>query len=877
MPQTKIAVPDLPVHFVSRPRLLALLDRAATSPVSIVCAPAGAGKTLLLAEWARRAAPVPTAMVSLDPDDRDDRWFWSAVLDALAAQADIPHSSPLRTLGVPGHPGSAPGFLADVVDALDALPRTVALILDGVEVLGEAGSRTALEALVRHRPAGLRLVLSGRCAPPVPLARLRLTDRLAEVGAGDLRFTPAEARALFSITGARVPPGALDRLLAETGGWAVALRLAAASAVREGGLDGFLAGHDRALAEYLDQEVLAGFDDDVGDFLRLVSVRGDTSPEPAAALTGRSDAAAVLHDLAATGGVVRESDGTDSYRILPLLRTYLLADLGRRDPGLLAAQHRRVAAWFEGRGDAGRALEHSARAADTERVVALLRTDAVRLFLAGEHAALRQALGVLDDGQVARSPHLALIAAALNLETGGTGTAELHLRHAEDAWPPDPAPELVVLRQLTLSRRAQLDGDHAEMSRAARAVDLELARDTELAALAGLERATEALLSGRRGGTQDQVDIAARRAHSAGQRHVEVRALTMLGQLAVLDGDFRVVDRIGDRVGEAGTSAEGSIDNAMIGVVRAYRALLRAQPAECVRLVEQSSRAADGATARIGLNLLTTAEMLGGAAQFDAGDPQGGLRRMRRARLGLADRALQPEYAAVSGVLEHRAALLVGAADHAREVVDWCRSRIDGTTELHLVQSRAQIALGRYVSAAKALQPAVDGGAPAVLPWSGIEVRLLRARIAVHDGESDRARRLVTGALSDAERLDVWWPFVFATDEVITVLTGLLGRIGASEGFAAKLLARRRNLRVSAIPDPLTDRERAVLRLLPTLRSVEEIAEDLTVSPNTVKTHIRGIYAKLGVNRRRDAVGIAVAQGLLGVNGAESAERSDDR
>ncbi|WP_435582784.1 LuxR C-terminal-related transcriptional regulator [Amycolatopsis thermoflava] len=872
VPRSKITAPDLPAHFVSRPRLLALLDRA-TAPVTVVRAPAGAGKTLLLAEWARSYGAGPAVMVSLDPDDRDDHRFWSAVLDAFAAGPGIPPGSPLRTLSVPRDPAADPGFLAEVLDALDDLPRQALLILDDVEALVGAGQRTALDALVRHQPAGLRLVLSGRREPPLPLARLRLSDQLSEIGADDLRFTTSEMRALFAVSGGDVPAQVLRRLDEEAEGWAVALRLAAAAAVREGGLDEFFAGHDRALEEYLDQEVLAGFDEGVREFLRLISVCADTSPALAAALAGRYDAAAVLHDLAGAGVVVRETGGEDGYRILPLLRTYLLADLARRDPDRLAGQHRLAAAWFEGRGDAAQALLHSARAPDPARTVALLRTDAVPLFLAGEHTVLREALGVLGETPVAREPRLALLAAALSLEAGETGTAELHLRHAEDAWPAEPQPELVVLRQLARSRRAQLDGDLAEMASAAREVDPELARGTDLETLAGLQRETEVLLTGERRGARDHVGAVASRAGATGQRHVEVRALTMLGELAVLDGDFPAVDRIGERLDSVGTSARGTIESATTGVVRAYRALLRAEPEECVRVVVQTTRAVDGVAARIGGNLLVAAEMLGGAAQFDTGDWQGGLRRMRRVRLGLGGRTLQPEYAAVSAVLEHRAALLAGAADHAREVVGWCLNEIGRTAELLLMRARAQIALGRHGPAAKALQPVVDGSVTAVLPWSGIEARLLRTRIVLHHGDLDAARRLVAEALADAERLDVWRPFVFAPEEVISVLIGLLGRLGGREAFAAKLLERRRSLGGSAMPEPLTERERSVLRLLPTLRSVEEIAQDLTVSPNTVKTHVRGIYAKLGVHRRRDAVAVAIARGLLDVHGAEPGER----
>ncbi|PXY18302.1 LuxR C-terminal-related transcriptional regulator [Prauserella flavalba] len=873
VPRTKITVPDLPVHFVSRPRLLGLLDRATEQPVSVLCAPAGTGKTLLLSEWALRMDDAVTALVSLDAYDRDDRRLWSAVLDALAAQPGVPASSPLRTLGVPDDPSADPGFLAEVADALDALETPVFLILDDVEELVGAGPRRALEALVRHQPAGVRLVLSGRREPPVPLARLRLADRLTEMGTNDLRFTSVEARSLFAVSGAVVTSETLDRLVCEADGWAVALRLAASSAAREGNLNEFLAGHDRALADYLAQEVLTGFDDPVQEFLRLVSVCGDLSPELAVILSGQSDAAALLHDLAAEDLAVRETDTSEGYRILPLLRTYLLADLGRRDPDRFSGQHLLAVAWFERRGAPASALAHCARAGDDGRTVVLLRTHAVMLFLIGEHTVLRQALGVLDEGLVARTPLLALIAAALSLEAGETGTADLHLRHADAAWPADAPPELVVLRQLTRSRRVQLDGDHAEITRTAHAVDPDLAREADLEALAVVQRETETLLTGQHSAVRGRLEAVVRRAGEAGQRHVAVRALTMLGQIAALEGDFRSVDRIARlQSADIGSDALGTIEGATMGVLLAYRALLKAEPEQCARHVARIVSSTSGPASRVGGNLRVAAEMLGGAAEFDSGERHSGLRRMRRARLELGGRALQREYAALAGVLEHRAALLLGAGYQAREVVGWCQSQIGHTAELLVMRARGKVALGRHGSAAKTLQPVLDGSMPALLPWSGIEARLLQARISLHYGEPDGARRLVGDALSAAQRQDVVLPFVFAPDEVIAVLTALLGRLGTRDTFAAKLLARRRGLGVDAIPDPLTERERSVLRLLPTLRSIEEIADDLTVSPNTVKTHVRGIYAKLGVTRRRDAVAVAVARGLLDSERAELVE-----
>lgn len=859
VPRTKITVPGLPAHLVSRPRLLALLDRASEAAVCTLCAPAGFGKSLLLAEWAHRRGHAGTALVGLDADDRDDRRFFSAVLDALATLPGLPGGSPVRTLDVPAEPSADPGFLAEVVDALDDLPEPAVLILDNVDALAGAGSSRALDALVRHQPARLRLVLSGRAEPPIPLARLRLADQLAEVGADDLAFTVPEARALFTMSGALVDSESLSRLVEETEGWAVALRLAAASVVRTGDLGEFVSGHDRALREYVTEEALARFEPGTRDFLRVVSVCARISPGLATALSGRSDTAALLHELSDGSMVVRETSEPGRYRMRPLLRTYLLADFGRREPERLAGQHRLAAGWFARTGDIAHALGHYARAQDSEGAAALLDGHATELFLAGEHLALRRALGVLDDGEITSNPRLALIAAALYLEAGETGTADLHLTSAEANWPSRPAPDVEVLGQLARSRRAQLDGGNDEIVRAARQVDVDLARQTDLGALAELHRATAALMSGDREGVRGWLETIGRRAEAGGQHHVAERAVTLLGELAALDGDFRSVERITRRL----PGGQPVVEGAAASLLTAYRELLRAEPDNCAEAVARVARSFDEPAGHLGDNLKLIAETLGGAAQFDKGEWYDGLKTMRQVRLALADRSLVLEHTALCAVLEHRAAVLIGAGDQARDVLQWCQSRLERTGELLLMRARGQLALGRYASAAKALEPVLDGTTAPVLPWSLIEVRLAAVRIAVHLSEGSGARRLLSQALAEAERSDVWHPFVFASDEVVSLLTTMLGRLGPHESFAAGLLARRRNLAVAPIPAPLTDRERSVLRLLPTLRSIEEIADDLTVSPNTVKTHMRGIYSKLSVRKRRDAVAVAVARGLL--------------
>jgi LuxR family maltose regulon positive regulatory protein len=860
-------VPDLPVHWVSRPRLLSVLDQAHDAIAALICAPAGCGKTLLLAEWAHRRGTAETAWVALDSDDNDDRRFWSAVLDALAACPGIPAESPLRTLDVPPLPSTDLAFLAEVVDALDELPGPVVLVLDDLHEINDPQPLRGLQVLVRQQPAGLRLVLSSRCAPELPLARLRLADQLVEMRVEELKFSLAEARALFAVAGATVSPDGLHRLVDETEGWAVGLRLAAASAVRHGDLDEFVAGHDRALLEYLTDEVLSHLAPGTREFLRAISVDEEVSVGLAGALSGRADAGVALHELGEQALVAAPHDATRrQYRVPALLRSYLLAELSRQEPDRVAALHSVAADWFAAEGEPARALTHCTRARDSERVVALLRQHAVALFLAGEHTVLRRALAVLDDRLISADALLALVIASLCLEAGEPGTADLHLAHADATWPDRPSAELEVLRQLAHSQRAQIEGDVAAIALAAAGVDTQLAEETAFAALAVLHRVVARLLSGGAGGeVREQLTAILVAAEDGGQRYVAMRCLIVLGALAAVEGDVRLMTTFARRV-DTRNQVRGwqrTIEAASAGVLLTYGALLRAEPGECVREATRVTQLFDDAPPRTTTNLCLVAEILRGAAEFELGEWHAGLRRMQKARTAMGDTPFSPQHAALSGLLEHRAALLLGAGDEARGVLHWGQEALAQSGELLLMRARAQLALGRQGSAENLLQPLLNGEVPTVLPWTVIEALLVGVQATADSGEPDRARKLLEKALSTADRTGAWYPLVFAPPEVIAMLTSQLGRLGISERIAGQILARRRRLSTPPIPAPLTERERSVLRLLPTLRSIDEIAEDLTVSPNTVKTHVRGIYAKLAVRRRRDAVAIALTQGLL--------------
>lgn len=541
VPRVKTAVPRLPQRHVHRPRLIAALEAATPGQVTLVSAPAGYGKTLLLAEWAARR-PELTAWVSLDADD-DDHRFWSGVLAALATCAVVPADSTLRRLAVPAGPSADPTFLAAVVDALDLLPGPVRLVLDDVHEVTTPGPVHGLACLVRDRPPGLHLVLASRSDPPLPLARMRMVGELCEVRAEALRFSVPEASALLAAADVVARPDDVRLVVEQTAGWAAGLRLAAVSLREAEDPDRFLSdlvGNSRALSDYLVGEILARLPAAVLDLLHAVSVCDPVSAPLATAVSGRLDAGEVLdaleHD---TSLVLSSGPGRIWYRLHPLLRSHLLADLTRRRPDLVSDLHARAADWYADGGRPVPALAHARRAGTPDRVALLLRRSAVPLVAEGEHGTVRDTLDWLGDRVVAQDAWLALVAALVDIESGALGPADAHLQRADAVWPARPAPELVELRTLVRARRVSLTGDPAEMVEATEVLGGGAEEGRGPVVMGELERALALLAVDRRGEARVVGAAAVQRARQLGQPYLAARGLTVLGAVEAADGDYR--------------------------------------------------------------------------------------------------------------------------------------------------------------------------------------------------------------------------------------------------------------------------------------------------------------------------------------------------
>ena len=769
VPRVKITVPPLPTGFVARAELCAGLDAGAGAEVVLVCAPAGYGKTLLLADWSRTSTGVDTAWVGVDRDDNDPRRLWAAVVAAIAGCPSVPPSSRLHGPWA-WRSGAQPEFLAELAEVLRALSQPIRLILDNVHELVDPDALHGVQILTRIKPATLQLVLSSQLDPPLSLPRLRLAGRLRELRAAQLAFTPAQTAQLLEQSGLRLSPQQVEVLHERTDGWAAGLRLAARGVAESTDREAFLthfSGDDRSVADYLVGEILSGLPEAAQEFLRVISICDLVPIGLAAALSERDEAGSVLDrleretSLVTTAGLAREA-----YRVQELLRTYLLADLQRQGPWRVAELHAVAARWWADQDEPVPALEHAAAGRDRALLTELLHRFAIPLILAGHHGPLRRALASVGPSTTATDPWLALASALAHFEAGEGPAARADLRHARQVWPADETADatadLTVLRAVA----EQLGADQ----RSARAADLapfviaevaELPAEPELEALTHLSRGSARLERDDLAGARAELDAALTLSRRHGFDYLTLQCLALLGVVAGTCGDVRGMRAVSSEALAAAADHgwRATTWSAAATAMLAYTELLRSAAADAHRLTADAlASGVSAASPRLRYAL----QAVHGAAVFALGHRADGLAELQRARSEFGDHHTSPQQCASMAMLEFRAALLLGHAAAARTVLGWLTDRIGDRGDLLVMRGWAETAGGHHEYARALIRPVIDGSAAVLLPVSVVDAWLLETSIAVAAGERPAARRALQNALALAEPLDALRPFVQA-------------------------------------------------------------------------------------------------------------------
>ncbi|MGC5309194.1 LuxR C-terminal-related transcriptional regulator [Micromonospora zamorensis] len=921
------AVPPEPV--VARPRLLRRLDEGSAGPVTLIAAPAGWGKTTLLASWVRLGGPAPDAepgavvpdsgdlsvppearpvpaWVSVEVGDDGDR-LWAYLAAALRSATGSAEDGPL-----PDRP-PRPEQLEVLAATLAAADRPVLLVLDDLHRVADPAALAGLEFLLRHAEQRLRLVIGARAGLHLPLHRLRLAGELTEIGPDELAFTDDEVADLLTAHAAALPAAAVHRLRDRTGGWPAALRIAALAVRGQPDPErwvGQFGGDQPEIAGYLHEEVLATLDPAEEDLLRRTAVVDTVCADLAEALTGRADAAPALAALAGTGGLLhREDTRPPWYRCEPLLADLLRADLARLPADELRDLHARAADWYAGDGRPADGLRHALAAGRWDLAGDLFVAHWPELTRYDRDSVHAPAPMTPPAEVIRADPEVALACAAERAYAGDLPAASSHLRTAADHAAGLPVPRrdrflrLVTALEVSVARLAD---DPAEV-RAAAARLLRTrpagATPTRVPDAAPTGAASSAPTAGG-GGAADDADLraftgialglveladgalpAARfvraraAAREAGRPRTELVGASRAALLLAVRGELRAAEQAArDALGMPpcrGWSCR--LDCAYAYLALALVAQLRDQPEEAaanLALAGPALGVVDGwvggpetdagddwpAAAADEPVAATVAALCRAKLHRDSGDPAAGQRLLVRAREALADRASATGLAGLLLAAEAELRAERGDLDAARDLL---AGAADGESDPALAVTAAKVELlaGDTAAAGRSLP---GWQSPAATAWPlpvRLDAGLLDALLAERAGDGRRAGRILEQVLDLAGPQGCRRVFTRAEPPVRDLLAAHLDAGTAHFALVSDLVrgAGRSTARPAAEPretldEPLTERELTILRYLQSILSNVEIASELSLSVNTVKTHVRNIYRKLDATRRREAV-----------------------
>ena len=906
---TKLHVPSRRPGFVPRPRLVGRLEEGLARGLILVCAPAGSGKTVLLADWARHGGR-PVAWLSLDVGDNDPARFWRHVVAALGRARPAIGELAEPVLG-PLEASSPDGLVMALINELAAEPGEdeVLLVLDDYHLIDSQPVHGSLLFLLEHLPPGLRIVLASRSDPPLPLARLRASGQLAELRAAELRFTADEAAALLrEAIGADLPGTAVTALTARTEGWAAGLQLAGLSMRGQADTAGFVAafsGSHRYVLDYLTGEVLERQNPQVREFLLDTSVLERLSGELCDAVTGRADSQAMLQDIERAGLFLVPLDEVRGWwRYHHLFADLLRARLQEEQPGRVPALHRAAGTWSEEHALADDAVRHALAAGDAAWAARLVERHVEELLGRSEGVTLRRWLSALPAESVRARPRLCLAQAYGAAQGFQVEALEALLDDAERAFavsggePYEPSfgppqgdsvlanvPAGIAFLRAVLAR---LRGDAARAAGYNRQALTHLGEDDWfMRSFVHWNRAVTDWLDGRLGPAERGLAevLAERRAVGAlFAGFLPMRIWYDLGEVqraqGNLDAALATYRQALDTFGESSQTA--LTGPAHVGL------------AQVLYERNELTAALDHATSGVTLcrQLAFTPALATGLAvmariRHAQGDAAGALEAMGEA----GQAGLSPQVITLfNPVPSQRARLLLAQGDTAA-AARWTQQRgLRPDDEPGYPQEREYLVLARVLLAQdrpgqaltlldRLLAQAATGG----FIGSVIEIRALQA--LAHQASRDEPAAMA--ALVEALTLSCPRGHVRVFADEGPPMGALLGRLVAAH--RAKQAPARRiplsyltrlvqafdgNLNAAAalrpelgtVPgliEPLTGRELEVLRLLAAGKSNQRIAHDLVVALDTVKKHVTHILGKLGAANRTEAVARARDLGLI--------------
>jgi LuxR family maltose regulon positive regulatory protein len=853
-------------RMVTRGELVACLDRAAARKVTIISAPAGSGKTSLLRAWAGRPDRAHRiAFVPVRRDEQDAQRFWLALLNAVrhASSATSDTEPPAAT------PDFNPRMLADrVLCELGGLSGRVIVVIDDLHELNAPDALTQLTHLLTNLPPNGHAILATRRDLQLGLHQLRLAGELAEIRAPDLSLTQHETRELLEASGIALSEAGAARLHQRTEGWAAGLRLAALSLAGHPDPEQFIAefsGSDRVVAEYLLAEMLERQPGEVQDLLLRTCLLDRINGELADLLTGRTGSERTLLDLEGANAFVVSLDPERTwFRYHHLFGDLLRLELRRRLPDQVPALHRRAVGWFTRHDQMADAIRHTQAAGDWPDAARLLADHSFSLTMDGQEQTVQALLRAFPPG--ADYPELALVRAARSLAWGRLDEAAAHLDVAEahaETTPPDRRRRLRVaiaaLKLRLAARRGHLAGVTEQARFLASPVtgpsDVDIALGNVLRVVALMNLGTVEASLGL-ADAERHLREGAILARQIGRPYLEVRCLVQLGFASRIRPFATVQRRCREAIALAerhGWGAEPIIAPALVTL--AANLVWTGEFDEGERWLQRTRRAVQTDT---GPDIRLLVHIVSGMLQAGRGRHQQALQEFSAAEhLGsqLADsHALASQVTGWMLATEARAGM-PGAARACLAALDDERA---GSGEVGNARAVICLTEGDPAAALAAVRDVLDGAAPIIGYVTLVEAQLLAGLAHRELGDQRAANQAAERALALAEPDRLVLPFV------MTGSAGLLEALPRHQTAHAALLtdildARRGSSSAphehpASLAQELSPSELRVLRYLPTNLSRPEIAGELSVSLNTVGTHLRRIYAKLGADDRSAAV-----------------------
>jgi LuxR family transcriptional regulator, maltose regulon positive regulatory protein len=866
---------------VIRSELFGRLSRAGR--VTEVSGPAGSGKSVLLRSWIQEAGLAEhAAQVPVQDGDRDPQRFWTSVAGALRGTAA--GAALVRPLtAAPDLDGRAvvERLLAD----LGALRDRIWLVIDDVDALDSAEALRQLELLLTRAPAGLRIVLAARRELRLGLHRLRLEGELTEIRAASLRFSRGEARALLQAAGVRLPESAVALLHERTEGWAAGLRLAALSLAGHPDPERFAAefcGSERTVAGYLLAEVLERQSPQARRLLSRTSVLERVSGPLADLLTGGSGGERILQELEQAGAFVVALDARRSwFRYHRLFADLLELELRRTEPAELAVLHGTAADWFAEHGFPLEAIRHAQAARDWERAGRLLADHWLDVTLNGQAAAACQLLTSFPAGAVTACAELTAVAAAAELMRGSPEEAARYLALAAAGTASVPAGRrghfrimLAVLRLYLARRRGDLRAlaQEADQLQSAGALDAAQSGPGEdLRALALISLGTAELWSLRVREAEAHLERGVAVARRIGRPYLEINGLAHRGLAASFRSPALAAEcgrqaiELARRHGWSGEPFAAIAYPMLAGSL-----IWQGEPQEAERwLAEGECALWPGADPATGMLF----HLVRGLLEITRGHLEAALAALRAAGRRPAPPPItaHPLTTEAAAFLPHVLARL-GQTAQADAALTETPEEERGRPGIRTAVAALRLSQHNPRAATAALAPVLHSPAPGTHQVWLITAFLLEARARDALGEREAAGRALERALDLAQPDGLLFPFLLhPAPELLqrharqrTAHPALIRKIISVHGGrmpAAPAVPAPRS--PEHLTEPLTQAEARVLRFLQTSLSAPEIARELYVSVNTVRTHMRHLYDKLGAHRRLEAINRARALGLL--------------